>query len=269
MHDISVIIPAWNRAHIIGNAIKSVLEQTYPFRELIVVDDASSDNTEEVVRSFADERIVYHRQAVNGGAAAARNAGVNLASSGIIAFLDSDDIWLPEKLEKQMAYWELHPDYSMIYSRFHYRADSEDGYAPFEGLEDRKMEGDLYLELLEKNVIGTPTMLVDRACFLECGAFDVSLRSLEDWEFAVRFAKDYLIGFVNESLTECYIEKATSISANMEEHLRVRFKMLKDHRAFLEQNGKLEYLIVGLFSVAQKAGLSGFAKKCFQETFFS
>lgn len=268
MSNISVVIPTYNRAHRIGAAIKSVLGQTRVFHELIIVDDGSSDQTEEVVKSFGDRRILFYRMSENRGAAAARNKGVELASSELIAFLDSDDTWLPEKLEKQVEYREMHRDFSMIYSRFYYREDSEDGYSPFSDIGNRKMEGNIYLELLERNVIGTPTVLVDKACFLKCGGFDASLRCLEDWEFAVRFAKHYLIGFVDESLTECYLERATSVSANYEEHFRVRFRMLKDHREALEQNGMLERLIVGLFSAAQDVGLEAFAKTCFRETFF-
>lgn len=268
--NISVIIPTWNRAHKIVAAIDSVLAQSYGFYELIVVDDASTDHTDEVVRVYMekDSRIRYHKQPVNGGAAAARNTGVQMSEADIIAFLDSDDIWLPEKLEKQMAYWELHPDYSLIYSKFRYREGSEGGYDPFADTDGKTMEGDLYLQLLESNVIGTPTVLVDKGAFLACGGFDESLRALEDWEFAVRFAKDYLIGFTDAYLTECMIERKTSVSADNEEHFRVRFRMLKDHREILEQNGKLEYLIAGLFSAAQQVGLGDFAKVCFRETFF-
>ena len=99
---VSVIIPTCNRAHLIGRAVKSVLAQTYRDIEVIIVDDGSTDNTEEVVKSFDDPRIRYVKLDVNKGAAAARNAGIRLARGGFVAFQDSDDEWCREKLADQM-----------------------------------------------------------------------------------------------------------------------------------------------------------------------
>jgi glycosyltransferase involved in cell wall biosynthesis len=99
---VSVVIPTYNRASLLGRAIKSVLEQTYQDFEIIVVDDASTDNTEEVVRNLRDRRIRYLRHEKNRGGSAARNTGIRAAWGQYIAFQDSDDEWLPEKLKKQM-----------------------------------------------------------------------------------------------------------------------------------------------------------------------
>ena len=99
---VTVIIPAYNRAYVISRSIASVLAQTYPYFEIIVVDDGSVDNTEAVVKSFKDSRIKYIRHEVNKGISAVRNTGINEAAGEYIAFLDSDDEWLPTKLEKQM-----------------------------------------------------------------------------------------------------------------------------------------------------------------------
>ena len=99
---ISVVLPSYNRAHILPRAIESILGQTYKDIELIIVDDGSSDNTAEVVGSFSDSRIVYVRQE-NAGACAARNNGIAHARGDYIAFQDSDDIWHHDKLEKQLA----------------------------------------------------------------------------------------------------------------------------------------------------------------------
>ena len=99
---ISVVLPSYNRAHILPRAIESILGQTYKDIELIIVDDGSSDNTAEVVGSFSDSRIVYVRQE-NAGACAARNNGIAHARGDYIAFQDSDDIWHQDKLEKQLA----------------------------------------------------------------------------------------------------------------------------------------------------------------------
>ena len=103
---ISVIIPTYNRAHLISRSAKSVLAQTYPDFELIIVDDGSGDNTEEIIEALADPRIRYLRHESNRGVSAARNTGIRAARGDYIAFQDSDDEWLPQKLEKQLGLFE-------------------------------------------------------------------------------------------------------------------------------------------------------------------
>ena len=99
---VSVIIPTYNRETVIGRAIESVLKQTYPHFELLIIDDGSTDQTKRVVERIADERIRYILLEENGGVARARNVGIAEAQYDYIAFLDSDDEWMPEKLELQM-----------------------------------------------------------------------------------------------------------------------------------------------------------------------
>lgn len=101
---VSVIMPSWNTAEYIGDSIQSVLNQTYSNWELLIVDDCSSDNTDEVVKSFQDERIIYLKNETNSGAALARNRALREAKGEWIAFLDSDDLWSPQKLEHQISF---------------------------------------------------------------------------------------------------------------------------------------------------------------------
>ncbi len=101
---VSVIMPSWNTAEYIGASIQSVLNQTYSNWELLIVDDCSSDNTDEVVKSFQDERIVYLKNEKNSGAALTRNRALREANGEWIAFLDSDDLWTPQKLEHQISF---------------------------------------------------------------------------------------------------------------------------------------------------------------------
>lgn len=101
---VSIIMPSWNTAALIGESIRSVLAQTYPNWELIIVDDCSTDDTDAVVASFADERIRYIKNERNCGAALTRNLALREARGEWIAFLDSDDLWTPDKLEKQIAF---------------------------------------------------------------------------------------------------------------------------------------------------------------------
>ncbi len=101
---VSIIMPSWNTGRFIGESIQSVLSQTYKKWELIIVDDCSTDNTDEIVASFDDERIRYFRNDKNSGAALTRNKAMREARGEWIAFLDSDDLWMPEKLEKQLSF---------------------------------------------------------------------------------------------------------------------------------------------------------------------
>ncbi|MFM5943125.1 MAG: glycosyltransferase family 2 protein, partial [Dolichospermum sp.] len=108
---ISVIIPCYNRERYLAEAIESVLDQTYPHIELIVIDDGSSDRSGEIAQSYP---LIYHYQ-TNGGIGAARNAGIALANGKFLAFLDSDDIWVKDKLAKQMAIFDTNLDIEAVF----------------------------------------------------------------------------------------------------------------------------------------------------------
>lgn len=114
---VSVIMPSWNTGRFIGESIRSVLNQTYGNWELIIVDDCSTDNTDEVVASFQDDRIRYFHNEHNSGAALTRNRALREARGEWIAFLDSDDLWTPEKLEYQLRFMEEH-GYSLSYTEY-------------------------------------------------------------------------------------------------------------------------------------------------------
>jgi glycosyltransferase involved in cell wall biosynthesis len=119
MPKVSVIIPTYNRAGLLKRAIQSVLNQIYQDFEIIIVDDASTDNTENVIESFKEHRIRYIKHESNKGAAVARNTGIKFANENYIAFQDSDDEWLPEKLEKQMEIIEhASPRVGVVYTGY-------------------------------------------------------------------------------------------------------------------------------------------------------
>jgi glycosyltransferase involved in cell wall biosynthesis len=113
---VTVIIPTYNRAHLIQETIQSVLDQTFSTWELIVVDDGSNDNSENVVRKFADERIKFYRLEHSGKISQVRNAGLRHASGNYIAFLDSDDLWEPHKLEFQLSLLKKYPQAAFTFS---------------------------------------------------------------------------------------------------------------------------------------------------------
>src|SRR5438045_2731868 len=115
MPDVSVVIPSYNRAHLIGETLDSVLAQDVPGMEILVVDDGSTDATEAVVLGRYGDRVRYVRQA-NGGPACARNTGIREASAPLIAFLDSDDLWSPGKLRKQLEMLRRDPSLGLVFT---------------------------------------------------------------------------------------------------------------------------------------------------------
>lgn len=215
---VSVVIPTYCRAHLIGQAIKTIFNQTYQDYEIIVVDDASIDNTEEVVRSLKDERIRYIRHDKNKGAPAARNTGIKAAMGEYIAFQDSDDEWVPEKLEKQMKVFEnVPPKVGVVYSGFLRIVNGKKEYIPYSWV--IKKEGDIHKELLKGSFITTPGIVVRKECFEKAGMFDERLPRLQDWELVIRLSKYYDFKFIDESLL---ISPFTSDSLSASEKARIK-----------------------------------------------
>lgn len=204
---ISVVIPAYNRAATIRRAVSGVLAQSYPNLEVIVVDDASTDDTAAMVAAIADPRVRLIAHARNRGAAAARNSGVQAAQGAFVAFQDSDDDWLVEKLARQARHLAgLPADYVATFcTKIDYGCDQDRRYGrrlvsvmpdPRETVES----GDLHQRLMRGNIIGPQTVLVARAAFLAAGGMDERLRNNEDWDFFIRLSERGWIGFLDDPL---------------------------------------------------------------------
>lgn len=259
MNKISVVLPTYNRANIIGKSIESVLNQTYQDLELIIVDDCSTDNTEEMVRTFNDERIRYHRLDQNCGVSNARNIGVALAENDLVALEDSDDIWFPTKLERQVQYWELHPEFSMIYCPYEMEIDKKLLITP-SGLLRDELEGNILRYLLLRNSIGAPTVLFRKKAFMECGGFDPEYRSLEDWDFAIRFAKKNQIGFFDEVLVKASHSNG-GISSGVGAYYESRCRLLANYRKEIIEEGLFDTVVLDIFNRAEQAGILDSVKK--------
>lgn len=209
---VSVIIPTFNRSSLLNRSISSVLDQTYQDFEIIVVDDASSDNTENVVRSLVDPRIRYIKHDTNRGGSAARNTGIKVALGEFIAFQDSDDEWLPEKLEKQMKILASAPTHvGVVYTGFWRIQGDNREYIP--SVEQQVKEGNIHRELLKGNFVTTQAVIVKKECFQKAGMFDESLPRLQDWELFLRIAKLYEFRYVPEPLVKSFFTEG-SISSN-------------------------------------------------------
>lgn len=197
---ISVIIPTYNREKSILLSIASVLNQTYLNLECIVVDDASTDNTEEIVRQVMDSRLVYLKLNENSGSSFARNIGIRASKGDYIAFEDSDDVWMPDKLEKQIKRIKEDNEVGLVYCGYSFIKDDKEIKVPSDKYDIAKLEGYIFNSLWEGNKIGTPTILIEKKCIDICGGFSEELRSLEDWEFVLRISDKFKIAYVNECL---------------------------------------------------------------------
>jgi len=184
---VSVIIPSYNCAEFIAEAVESALSQSYGNLEVIVVNDGSSDDTAEVLAAYRG-RIIYLEQP-NLGAAAARNAGIARATGELIAFLDADDVWLPTKLEQQLAAWQAYPEAVLVYTQmvnFDHASGAELGLFPAS-----VPSGDLFERLLVENLIPLPTVLVKASVLREVGCFDEGLVTAEDTNLWLKIARRY------------------------------------------------------------------------------
>ena len=222
---VSVIIPTYNRAGFLPRAIKSVLNQIFQDFEIIVVDDGSTDNTEQVVRNFQnrDKRIKYIWQEQSGGPSKPKNTGIKAARGRYIAFLDSDDEWFPEKLEKQLELFEKGPSNLGFVGCNLLSIEQKTGKI----LEEVKLPSSLRHNALEKFLVGcfiysSSDVVVKSKILANVGLFDENIRIGEDWDMSIRISQKYKFDFVSKPLFKHYIHrgnitKTTSIDEKIKD----------------------------------------------------
>lgn len=201
---VSVVLPTFNRARELSRSIASVLAQTYRDLELIVVDDASTDETEEVVKAFEDRRVSYKKLPHNVGGAEARNVGIRMARGEIVAFQDSDDEWTCSKLERSFEKLQAHPSISGVFSDFVQIWESGCRLMPYSGTSCFRPDL-LYDSLLWRNVVGTPTLVVKKSVLAHVGGFDSSMPRYQDWELALRLAQVAKLEYIKNPLVLSYV----------------------------------------------------------------
>lgn len=235
---VSVIMPAYNAAPYIAEAIRSVLDQNYPDIELIVVDDGSQDGTPEIARGFGERVRLFERP--NGGPAAARNFGFSVARGEFIAFLDADDLWLPGKLASQVAHLRAHPEIGVVFGKFlrwYGRADGRFDAPPAPqddstgGAIVSDQSGWIYTELLFDNIVHIITAVIRREVLDIVGGFDETLRTGEDYDFWLRVSRRVRADKLNRTLAwyRMHPQSITRIPRSENNELRVLRKALEDY----------------------------------------
>lgn len=210
---VSVIVPVYNRRDIILETINSVLNQTYQKFEIIIIDDGSNDYTWKIIKKLKEDNIKYIYQKHSGLPAKARNTGLKVATGEYIAFLDSDDVWLPTKLELQIKYLESNPEIDIVYSN----AIIIDEHGIRKDLlmdPNSAKSGGVFLELLKETFVPILTVLMRKGVFETIGIFneDLSMRAAEDYEYWLRASLKFNFGYIDEPLA---LYRVHSQSASM------------------------------------------------------
>lgn len=246
---VSVVIPTYNRAHLIREALESVFSQTFKDYEVILIDDGSTDGTEALIQEHYAGRLRYVKQK-NAGISGARNRGIALAKGKYVAFLDSDDRWLAEKLQKQFNYMETHPKTGLLCTkliRYEIGGSGKTEICPA-GFPKH------FSELLEgPNFIPTTTTMVRRECFEKTGVFDPALQVAEDWDLWIRIGKVYEMHCLDDVLAEHrdHPQKTTRDLTKVYDgfwrfyakNLRLHQEYLKDLKKYKRRAAAFRYLL--------------------------
>lgn len=242
---VSVILPTYNRDSMVRRAIDSILSQTYPHVELIVVDDGSTDNTAALLDAYG-ERINVIRRA-NGGVSAARNSGIRSATGEYIALLDSDDYWLPEKLAEQTAFFKSQPDALIcqteeIWIRNGKRVNPKKRHQKFSGM--------IFEKTLPLCLVSPSAVMMRRSLIDEVGLFDESLPACEDYDLWLRISWKYPVYLIDTPLiVKCggHADQLSSMAELDKYRIQALVKILKQD---------------GLSQSQRNAALTMLEKKC-------
>lgn len=230
---ISVIIPTYNRAKTLRRAINSVIAQRLDAIEIIIVDDGSTDDTESVIKQISQDFDIRYIRQENKGVSAARNQGIKAATGDFVAFLDSDDEWLENKLERQLDEFEKNSHLGMICADDEIRADGKiKNKAPIGAWLNHENH---YYDLLLKNFVPTSSVIVRREVFDSLGFFDESLICFEDYDMWLRISEKYKVKVLSEKLSRYYENSENSLYQNTHKIKRCQGAIRVLEKAFLRK----------------------------------
>lgn len=240
---VSILIAAYNSERFIKETVDSALAQTWPNFEVIVVDDASTDRTGEIVKRYANPRIRYVRHDRNEGIIGSRNDLLRMAKGEFLTWLDSDDIYMPDKIKEEAEFLVAHPEYAAVYCGMKYFFDGQPG--KFYRHEFTFYSGDIFEKLLDRMFITNTAFMMRRSVVESIGMFSMTTGMVEDWEYFLRMARHGMqFGFLEKDLVEyrvrwdsntnfanqCKIYESLvaifkNLRATMSEAERVRFRI--------------------------------------------
>jgi glycosyltransferase involved in cell wall biosynthesis len=270
MPQVSVIMPCFNHALFVGESIEAVLAQSAREFELIVVDDCSRDSSREVieryVRSDGRVRAIYHE--TNLGASRSRNDGIRVAQGAYIAFCDADDVWMPQKLARQIELLEKNPTHDVAYCDA--LIINETGEETGERFSDEfpvpgNGTGRLFDKLCTRNFVNMQTVVLRRTCIVDVGNFDEHIKWVEDWWFWLRVSYQHSFIYANEALAKYRVHQRSTGRVQRKGYKANRVKVF--HRTLRQYPGipsKLKSEIYYHLGVALTGlGRVKYARRCF------
>lgn len=224
---VTVIIPCYNREKFVGKTVDSALSQTYPNIEIIAVNDGSTDSTGEVLKSYGTRiKVLEHPGGVNKGQSAAINLAMREADGEYVAILDSDDLWHPDKLARQVKFLENNPDVGLVYANGYAIDENDDNL--YELYKPGHVETNDPKKVLLNCYLAIPSCsLVRRAAFEAAGEFDETMRSAQDHDMAVRLAEVTKFAYINEHLWYYRRHSDTQSCKHSRRRWEIGFKILE------------------------------------------
>jgi glycosyltransferase involved in cell wall biosynthesis len=232
---VSVIIPAYNSAAFVLQAVQSALDQTYRNYEVIVVDDGSTDDTKLLLSRFEGQlRYLYQE---NRGLSDARNTGLKAAKGDLVCFLDADDLWASNKLELQLAFLQEHPDIALLSGQQEKFRDHGSPYTPFSAAENLGENAtqtfpmpEAFVKLVRSNFIKVSTVMVRKECFEKAGLFDTNLTAVEDRDMWLRISAHFSVACFPWVVCKKRLH-GLNMSGNRTRQIRLRIQVLEKNRA--------------------------------------
>lgn len=234
---VSVVMPTHNRAKELPKSIQSVLSQSFSDFEFIIIDDASTDNTEDVVNGFKDCRIIYKKLINNVGAAEARNVGIRFANADIVAFQDSDDEWTSSKLEISLRELTAQENIGAVFSKFIQVSHSGCRLMPV-GIYTFDPDK-VYLSLLWQNHVGTPTLVAKKKYLDMAGGFTKEMPRYQDWDLALKLARVTKLKYIEQPMLLSYVTEG-SITQNENAHRTALELLYEQHNQAISEDKSLK-----------------------------
>jgi len=234
---VSVIMPAYNAENFIRRAVDSVFSQTYKNYELIVVDDGSDDLTKDILNEYGNKLIYIYQN--NAGASAARNKGINRSKGELIAFLDSDDLWYPEKIQIQVTAYLKQPEASII----HTEVDKQEKFHGFIKIRSDSIEAKTkpFVEIFRNTNLKTPSVMIPRKVLNRNGLFNIDLPTAEDKDLFLRCSYNQLVLYIPQELVYCSVFPGSLCDElrTYQDNINVINSFLYRQPEFLEKNKRL------------------------------
>ncbi len=259
---VSVIIPTYNRVNSLTDSLTSITNQTYKNIELIVVDDNSSDNTKEIIFSLEIPNLKFLTHEKNLGAPAARNTGIKNCTGDFIAFMDDDDMWHPEKIERQLNYLIQNPKVDAVFCEFKYVLKNKFYYP------DKIMFDSNLLDLSLNRSLGSFSLpLIKKNCIDVTGLIDINLPSCQDWDYWIRLVQNFNLKKISDCLVTRNLSKG-QITSDINKKIKGREYLLNKHKALISKYPSIENIHLSrLGSLNTLAGNTKAAKDYFLKSF--